>query len=290
MKIKDLIDNYLERTLIYKKQGTYNYYTKVSKSIIKALDYLKITKVSDLNKDTQMKLVLYFKNETIKKNSQINADIGFLYQVLKYNEVKHNLAPFQKLPDDTTSFRAIDDTTLKKLIDYIKSLDLNESNNLSWSLSILLMLETGVRMNELLNIKSKNVDLISNSIILETTKNNKKRVVFFDVLSKELIKKALYCSTEFLIWNYNKDERMNRASLFYFFNIIHRDLKIQPKIHAHRLRKTFATRLLKNGCPLTTIQKLLGHSDIKMTMTYLEIDSAMIENDYFLYYPYTEYK
>ena len=58
------------------------------------------------------------------------------------------------------------------------------------------------------------------------------------------------------------------------------------KIHCHRLRKTFATKLLKMGCPITTIQKLLGHTDIKMTMIYLEIDNTMLEMHYNEYYPY----
>jgi site-specific recombinase XerD len=52
------------------------------------------------------------------------------------------------------------------------------------------------------------------------------------------------------------------------------------------LRKTFATRLLKKGCPLTSIQKYLGHNDIKMTMIYLDIDIQMLDSDYNNYYPY----
>lgn len=31
------------------------------------------------------------------------------------------------------------------------------------------------------------------------------------------------------------------------------------------------------GCPLPTIKRLLGHSDIKMTMIYLDIDMFLIK-------------
>ena len=288
MKIQNLINDYLERTKIYKKNGTYLYYRKVSRAIIKALNYLNINDTSELKKNTQTDIIMYYKKMTKKKNSQINADVGFLYQVLKYYDVKHELTRHEKLPDDTTSFRALNDTVLNRLLSFLRTLDINVSNNLSWVLSIYLMLDTGVRMNELLNIKTKNVDMLSNSIILETTKNNKKRVVFFDVLSKELLKIAIANDKEYIIWNHNKNERMNRVAIFYFMDIVAKNVESDTKIHAHRLRKTFATRLLKNGCPLTTIQKLLGHSDIKMTMKYLEIDQAMIEKDYFNYYPYQD--
>lgn len=36
----------------------------------------------------------------------------------------------------------------------------------------------------------------------------------------------------------------------------------------HTLRHTFATQLAKVGTPIYTIQKLMNHSDIKMTARY----------------------
>lgn len=288
MKIENYIKRYLDRTKLYRTDGTFKYYQKVSRSILRALEYNNLKYVTDLNEDSQIDLLLYFKNISIKKNSQINADISFLYTVLRKYNVEHKMPPFEKLTDDTTPFRAIDDDTLIKLVKWLKTLNINKSNNLSWSLTILLMLETGIRMNELLNIKSSNVDLTTNTILLDVTKSGKKRIVFFDVLSRDLIIIALRKNKKYLIWNYNKNEKMKRAGLFYFFNIIQRELKFDKKITSHRLRKTFATRLLRNGCPLTTIQKLLGHGDIKMTMKYLEIDRDMLEEDYSIYYPFND--
>jgi site-specific recombinase XerD len=37
---------------------------------------------------------------------------------------------------------------------------------------------------------------------------------------------------------------------------------------AHRLRHTFATQLLKVGCRVTSIQNLLGHTNLNTTMIY----------------------
>lgn len=125
---------------------------------------------------------------------------------------------FEKLPDDTTTFIPLSDELLEKYLKFLKSLDSNEYNNLSWVLSMYLMLDTGVRMNELLHIKTKNIDLASNSIILEHTKNNIKRVVFFDRLSRETLIKTMKHNNEYIILNYNKDEPMNRAAIFYFMN------------------------------------------------------------------------
>ena len=43
------------------------------------------------------------------------------------------------------------------------------------------------------------------------------------------------------------------------------------KIVIHTLRHTFASRLAINGTPIFTIQKLMNHSDIKMTARYAKL-------------------
>jgi integrase len=41
------------------------------------------------------------------------------------------------------------------------------------------------------------------------------------------------------------------------------------KFHIHRFRHTFATNLAMQDVGAIKIQKLMGHTDIKMTQTYL---------------------
>ncbi len=45
-------------------------------------------------------------------------------------------------------------------------------------------------------------------------------------------------------------------------------------VHAHQLRKTFATELYLRGEELVTIQRLLGRADFRPTMRYIGVSSA----------------
>jgi site-specific recombinase XerD len=46
--------------------------------------------------------------------------------------------------------------------------------------------------------------------------------------------------------------------------------KINAPVSAHRFRHTVATKIANSGLSLKSLQQLLGHSDIRTTMGYVE--------------------
>ena len=49
------------------------------------------------------------------------------------------------------------------------------------------------------------------------------------------------------------------------------------KVHPHRFRRTGATMALRQGMPLTTVSKLLGHESISTTQIYLDVSDEELE-------------
>ena len=57
--------------------------------------------------------------------------------------------------------------------------------------------------------------------------------------------------------------------------------QVDVNVSPHRLRHTFATQLLNVGCAVTSIQKLLGHTNLNTTMTYARAFDQTVMLDYF---------
>lgn len=57
--------------------------------------------------------------------------------------------------------------------------------------------------------------------------------------------------------------------------------QVDVRLSPHRLRHTFATQLLNVGCRVTSIQKLLGHTNLNTTMVYARAFDQTVMADYF---------
>ena len=284
MTIKESIEKYLDHVNRYRSKGTYLYYRKSFKLIESSLYELGYYDLDDIDDLIFEELTDFLLKVTNKKNSKINDTISCLITLLNFFEVQHPKR--YKLKDDTDNFKALTNQEVIILFKYLNNLDLKESNNLSWVLAIYLFLETGVRLSELLDISTRNINTEYRTILLDHTKNGYKRYVFYDDLSDTLIKKRLKMHKEKLIWNDLQNCPMTEISLRHFIDKLNKQLQFKENMHPHKLRKTFATQLLRNGCPITTISKLLGHRDIRQTMIYLQIDEMMLLEDYQKFYPY----
>lgn len=81
-----------------------------------------------------------------------------------------------------------------------------------------------------------------------------------------------YCITEFASLGGNSE--VNKA-----LSVITSMARIKKHVTYHTARHTCATLLIHQGVPITTVQKLLGHTSVKTTEIYSEILSSTIVRD-----------
>ena len=132
---------------------------------------------------------------------------------------------------------------------------------------------SGIRVSELVNIKHHDWE---NHHLIVLGKGNKVRYIF---LPNWLAQLFTPYRQDYLFTN----QQGNKITREYVVKLLRKRTKltgIKKKITPHTFRRSFATLLNSRGCKLTTIQKLLGHSHITTTASYIHNDYETLFADY----------
>ena len=151
-------------------------------------------------------------------------------------------------------------------------------------LIIETLYSTGIRRDELIKIKVKDI-FFEENLIKVHGKRNKERLVPMLPSLKKNIKDYLIIRSKLNTLNENlfltKKRIQIGPSLVYrvvkkYFSKASTKVKTSP----HVLRHSFATHLLNNGADINTIKEILGHSSLASTQIYTKIKLPKIINDY----------
>ncbi len=165
---------------------------------------------------------------------------------------------------DNRRERFLNKNEINKLYKYVEE-------DISLWLFYKLALNTGGRLATILNITKKDIDLVFKLLTLKDFKNNSTYKAFLNDELVEILKKYTeYLTANDKLFKTNHQRRL-RVALDNLFNdnIDKEDRK--NKVVIHTLRHTFASHLAINGTPIYTIQKLMNHKDIKMTLRYAKL-------------------
>lgn len=145
---------------------------------------------------------------------------------------------------------------------------------------IITALQTGMRKSEIITLKWSNVDLANGVITIEqtNTKNKKTRripVNFYmrNVLLQQKLRRG---GSDFVFLSHTKLPYKKHDSLKGAFLRACKNAGING-LRFHDLRHTCATRMIERGASIVAVSKILGHSDIKMTMRYSHPENSVKE-------------
>lgn len=145
---------------------------------------------------------------------------------------------------------------------------------------MLLLLETGIRLNEACGILVEDVKLSEGLVYIRNTKNHYHRYVPIQAKMKEQLKRYLQlrgtCETDALFVTLD-GQAMKRNSLQKIVGIYGRKANIKGvRCSPHTLRHTFAKLSVMNGAGIFELQKILGHSTMEMVKTYVNLFSSEV--------------
>ena len=209
------------------------------------------------------------KVSAVTVNIELRTLKSFFSTAVKWSMIQQN--PFHavkmvRLPERKPAYLSADD--IKSLLGVI---------TMRWLKDLILFdLNTGLRRGELINLHWQDVDLASSVILVRntdtfTTMSRTERAVPLNSQAREIL------------------ERLPRRSHYVFINSSGRKLLgkyvsecfreaviragINPKIHWHSIRHSFASFAVKQNIDIYHLQKILGHSSISVTMGYAHLVS-----------------
>ncbi len=249
-------------------------------------DFVKIKNVELVNCDKNIirDYLAGLYNKNLKKSSIIRklAVIKSFYKFLVITSViEVNPTVSMSTPKKDKRIPVfITETEIVKLFD-LPDIDLRDRA------MIELLYSSGIRIEELVNINIKDVDLLSGTVKV-FGKGAFERIV-------PVGDKCLYAIKNYI------DQRRQAGEVFsvnapMFINkfgkritsrgarkVLHGwfvEAGLLKKVSPHTLRHTFATHLLDNGCDIRSVQQMLGHKNLSTTQIYTHVTLESLRKVY----------
>ena len=176
---------------------------------------------------------------------------------------------------------------IEKVLDYWNTRYFTQQRN---KVIMKLILNTGLRISEIIHLKWRDINLTSGKINVIEGKGKKDRTLWvnsevLDILThyrerqdRVLVDKG-YCACDILrVFTSFSNKKLSPGNLrksFYKCSL----KSIKRKASPHQYRHTYATRLLSESKNLRIVQKALGHSDLSTTQIYTHIVDEEMEDE-----------
>lgn len=228
------------------------------------INYYKEEKLIELNEIDIQNYLLYLVKDG-KSNSYLNQMVN---SIKFYYEIVLNM-PNRFYTID----RPIKVQRLPKVVSKEEVLAMiNHTHNLKHKCIISLLYSSGIRREELVNLKITDIDSKRMIIHITNAKGNKERLT---ILSNTVLKDLrLYFKKyrpETYLFEGQKGGKYSNSSVLNVVKSAGKRANLKMKITPHVLRHCFATHLLEAGTDLRYIQTLLGHSHSRTTEIYTQV-------------------
>jgi site-specific recombinase XerD len=148
---------------------------------------------------------------------------------------------------------------------------------------VMLFLQTGLRVSELVNLKLQDVDFAGKELTVRQGKGRKDRGV-------PLVGQALEALKSYLAVREKRSEydnvflarngtSMDVRTVRYRIHKYYQEAGIKKKASVHTLRHTFATHQIHNGLKINQLKEVLGHRKMETTYKYVHLDRTNLRQE-----------
>jgi len=296
MYLSDAISDYLEYLEIekYRSDKTIRNYRHYLERLVEFADDVTITEVDDkLVRKWRIWLNRYENQngQTLSKNTQ-NYHVIALRNLLKYLAKQDiDALAAERIELGKVTRPQVESLSQKDVQKIRAEIDHATETGLRDAAIIDMLLSSGLRVSELAVLDRHDINKNTNEFTVRG-KGSKDRLVFItdeclntifnyinrrsDNLQPLFIQYSRYSEA-------SRDGDYRRLTPRSIQRLLARYGKlagVKTRVTPHKLRHTYATRLLTNGADLRSVQMLLGHSDISTTQIYTHLTDRELRKAY----------
>lgn len=282
--MKEKFLDYLQNIKKYSDNTIINYEIDIDRYI----NYLKLNKIDifKIEYKNVLDYISYLKKN--HKSTSINRSISSIRTYYNYL-IKNNYTnsnPFKIINGMKKEKKLPEYFKYNEYVELVNSIDINSNLGIRNKCIFEVLLCTGCRCNELVNIKLDDINLNEREIKV-LGKGNKERIVYLGSYAIESIEKYLSIRNEilgkkdnnYLFINHLGDKLTTRGIRDIIDKILLKSSN-NMKITPHTFRHSFATMLLNEGCDLKSVQELLGHVSLSTTSIYTHVSNEELKRVY----------
>ena len=149
-----------------------------------------------------------------------------------------------------------------------------------------VMYATGIRVTELIELNIGDVNLEQGIIKCNYSKKSRSIPLYpaalraLETYILDIRSSMLAVPDEPALFVNVNGSRMSRQGFWKILKYYQASAHIEKEITPHTLRHSFAVHLLENGADLSSLQELMGHSDISSTQMYTQLINQKLKSVY----------
>ncbi len=141
----------------------------------------------------------------------------------------------------------------------------------------------GIRTTELRNLKAKDVNFKKRTLFVRQGKNFCDRKVCITAECAKFLKFYLASERklpEDFLFGGGKSKPLSLEYLRSMFDRLQKRANINKRLYVHLFRHSLATNLLLDGADILTVQRQLGHKDVRTTLAYINYTDKIFKRQY----------
>lgn len=267
------LKNYSSATIVKYKRVIELFYSQFSLDTLEVdVTYIYDYVYSEVNKNKR--------STTYKK---LNILFKFHDHLVEENTIEVNsFEAIRSRFNNTTAKRISKVFYSEEIQEIFFDMDVNTQVFLKDKILVETFFDTGVRISELINISVSDLDMENLRILILNGKGGVDRFVYFGSYLKKLLETYLsiryftmlkYQQIHSVLFINNQGKPIKKHNVYVSLEKVSE--KTMKNVKPHKLRHSFATVLLENGCDIRYVQEFLGHKNIKTTQVYTHVNKKL---------------